>query len=62
MKVLFTSTPGTGHIHPLVPLAVAFTEVADTRLLGEDGHVIDAGNDRGVQPIDSGRRRMHAEA
>jgi len=47
MKVLFTSTPGTGHIHPLVPLAVVITEVADTRLLGEDGHVIDAGNDRG---------------
>lgn len=29
MRVLFTSTPGWGHIHPMVPLAKAFQERGD---------------------------------
>src|SRR5688572_26985472 len=26
MRVLFTTTPGPGHIHPMVPLATAFAQ------------------------------------
>jgi UDP:flavonoid glycosyltransferase YjiC (YdhE family) len=29
MRVLFTTTPGWGHVHPLVPLATAFVERGD---------------------------------
>ena len=29
MRVLFTSTPGVGHVHPMVPLARAFREQGD---------------------------------
>ena len=34
MRILFTSSPGWGHVHPLVPLAQAFLERGDEVLWG----------------------------
>ena len=34
MRILFTTSPGWGHVHPLVPLAQAFLERGDEILWG----------------------------
>lgn len=41
MRILFTSSPGWGHVHPMVPLATAFMERGDEVLwaTGEDAAV-----------------------
>ena len=41
MRVLFTSTPGWGHIHPMVPLARAFEERGDDVLWATAAEAVD---------------------
>lgn len=41
MRVLFTSTPGWGHVHPMVPLARAFLDRGDEVLWATAGPVCD---------------------
>jgi UDP:flavonoid glycosyltransferase YjiC (YdhE family) len=49
MRVLFTTTPGWGHVHPLVPLARALQERGDEVLWAASGKLVPALERAGFQ-------------
>jgi UDP:flavonoid glycosyltransferase YjiC (YdhE family) len=49
MRVLFTTTPGWGHVHPMVPLARAFAERGDEVLWAAPAVLRDALEQAGFQ-------------
>ena len=63
MRVLFTSTPGWGHVHPMVPLAMAFLERGDDVLwaTGSDSAARLEAEGITTAPVGMGEREAMAE-
>src|SRR5437879_1013967 len=52
MRVLFTTSPGIGHVFPTVPLAYAFRAAGHQVLLATTGHAAAAGANAGLAVYD----------
>jgi UDP:flavonoid glycosyltransferase YjiC (YdhE family) len=63
MRILFTSSPGWGHVHPMVPLALAFLKRGDEVLwaTGADSAVRLGGEGIAAAPAGLGEREAMAE-
>jgi UDP:flavonoid glycosyltransferase YjiC (YdhE family) len=62
MRVLFTTTPGRGHFHPMVPLATAFRERGHDVTWAAAAHVCSELRDEGFEALEAGLAEEVARA